>query len=85
MLFSISTLTLLAGFACAQFPVEPSDVAVVTSELNSEVQITYKEVVRKRCDSVDSLLIPVHSPGKFARLRLGLERSRDMCIFHRVS
>lgn len=44
MIAPFSVLTFLAGLAHAQFPVTPTDLHVIDSELNSDVKISYKQV-----------------------------------------
>jgi len=41
---TIAVLAVLAGFAQAQFPSPPTDLTVITSTLNPNVTISYKQV-----------------------------------------
>lgn len=42
--FGMAALTALATLASAQFPATPSGLSVVTSTVNEEVKISYKQV-----------------------------------------
>jgi hypothetical protein len=57
MLLDLCISTLFAGLALAQYPSEPEDLEVVTSELNPDVTITYKQVVSGAIIQAPALLM----------------------------
>lgn len=84
MLLESCLLALLSGLAQAQYPSEPVDVEVVTSELNPDVNITYKEVVSESRRRSETRLTWPRSLVKSAKLRQECEPSRAMCTCHKV-
>lgn len=57
---TLAFLPLFAGLAYAQFPAEPTGTQVITSKLNSDVKLSYKQVLPPSI-YIDSPLTPISS------------------------
>jgi len=57
---TFALLPLFAGLAYAQFPAEPTGAHVITSRLNSDVKLSYKQVFPPSA-YIDSPLTPTSS------------------------
>ena len=65
MFLSSPILVLLAGIVHAQFPAAPDDLEVITSGLDPDVKLSYKEV---RTDKLASYTVLTLHPGAWSAL-----------------